>query len=77
MEIIMNAYLENEQLDHDIVGYIDGKAIVIDENGRWYFVEMPEEFISKCDVFFEEDLTPIDVLPFLEQKIILDVMEER
>lgn len=73
----MSTYLENEQLDHDIVGYIDGKAIIIDENGRWFFVEIPEEFVSKSDVFFEDDLTPIDVLPFLEQKFILEVMEER
>ena len=73
----MNAYLENEQLDHDIVGYIDGKAIIVDENGTWYFVAIPEEFVSKGDVFFEDDLTPIDVLPYLEQKFILDVMEER
>lgn len=73
----MSNYLENEQLDHDIAGYIDGKAIIVDENGCWYFIEMPEEFVSKGEVFFEDDLTPIDVLPFLEQKFILDVMEER
>jgi len=67
----------NIQPDHDIVGYVDGNAIILDENGCWYFITIPEQFVSPGEVFLQCDLTPLSALPTLKQQAIFDALEGR
>lgn len=64
-----------EEIENEVVGYVDGKAIIRDDNGRWFFLEMPEEFISLGEQIRTADLTPLEVLPEIKQKLISIEME--
>lgn len=66
----MQAEIENE-----IIGYVDGKAIIRDEDGRWFFLEIPEALVFSGEQIQTVDLTPLEVLPEIEQKQILAEME--
>jgi hypothetical protein len=62
------------QRENEVVGYVSGKAIVKNEDGQWFFIEMPEEFITLREQMFERDLTPLEQLSKDEQKSILKEM---
>lgn len=65
------------QTDNEVVGYINGKAIVVDDIGDYYFVRIPEEFVEHGETFLEAELTPVDALPGEEKiKILKIVMDE-
>lgn len=63
-------------IENEIVGYVGGKAIVRDENGRWFFVVMPEELVTPGEQVMMEDLTSLEILPVEEREYILKEMEE-
>jgi len=60
--------------ENEIVGYVDGKAIVKDDSGRWFFIDIPEAFVTPGEQAFEEDLTPLEMLSPDEQKKIIREM---
>ncbi|KNZ42433.1 hypothetical protein [Acetobacterium bakii] len=64
-------------IENEVIGYMAGKAIVKDEEGRWFFVEIPEEFIIAGEQIFEEDLSPLELLPKMVQSYILKEMGDR
>ena len=64
------------QLDNTIVAYIDGKAIVLGDDGEYYYCEMPEEFVTIGETMFEADLTPVSELPIIKQYSILSQLAE-
>jgi hypothetical protein len=64
-----------EEIENEIIGYVDGKAIIRDEDGRWFFLEIPEVLVLAGEQIQTVDLTPIEVLPEIEQKQILADME--
>lgn len=62
--------MNTQHRENDIVGYVNGKAIVKDDSGRWFFLEIPEEFVSPGEQIFEDDLTPLAILDKEEQNMI-------
>ncbi|AFA47940.1 hypothetical protein [Acetobacterium woodii] len=66
----MQAEIENE-----VIGYVAGKAIIRDEDGRWFFLEIPEALVFPGEQIQSTDLTPLEVLPEIEQKLVLAEME--
>jgi len=62
--------MNTQHRENDIVGYVNGKAIVKDDSGRWFFLEIPEEFVSPGEQIFEDDLTPLTILDKEEQNMI-------
>jgi hypothetical protein len=64
-----------EEIENEVVGYVDGKAIIRDDNGRWFFLEIPEEFVSPGEQIWAADLTQLEILPEIKQKLILVEME--
>lgn len=64
-----------EEIENEIIGYVDGKAIIRDEDGRWFFLEIPEALVLPGEQIQTADLTPLEVLPEIEQKQVLAEME--
>lgn len=64
------------QKDNTIVDYINGKAIAIDEEENILYSEIPKEFVTIGETFFEEDLNPINNLPPAEQFYIITLLEK-
>jgi|LGVE01.1.fsa_nt_gb hypothetical protein len=62
------------QKENEVVGYVSGKAIIKNEDGQWFFIEMPEEFITQREQMFEDDLTPLEQLSLEDQNNILKEM---
>lgn len=58
---------DNIQTDNTIIAYIDGKAIVLGDEGELYYCEMPEDFVTIGETMFEADLTPVSELPIMQQ----------
>lgn len=65
----------NVEIENEVVGYVDGKAIIRDENGRWFFLEIPEEFVSPGEQIQTADLTPLEALSEITRKQVLVEME--
>lgn len=65
------------QKDNSIIAYLNGRAIVQDEDGQIYVCAIPEEFIAIGETVFEEDLTPIAKLPLGERYVILSALAEK
>lgn len=59
------------QSDNIIIGYINGKAIIENEWGNLFYVEIPEEFITIGETAIDEGLTSISELPQQEQEEII------
>lgn len=64
------------QRDNTVVAYIDGKAIVENDDGDLYYCEMPEEFVVLGETMFENDLTPISELSIMQQYNIRSQLAE-
>lgn len=64
------------QKDNSIIAYIDGKAIVKDDDGELYYCEIPEEFITLGETMFAADLTPLSDLTIMEQYSIQSQLSE-
>lgn len=60
------------QMDNEVVGYVNGKAIVLNDQGDYFYVTVPIEFVNDGETFLEQDLTPLNALPDSEQKDILN-----
>lgn len=67
---------EKIQKDNTVVDYINDKAIVIDDEGEIFFVEIPQEFVTLGETILEDDLTPLSTLSFAEQYCILSKLNE-
>lgn len=67
---------EKIQKDNTVVDYINDKAIVIDDEGEIFFVEIPQEFVTLGETILEDDLTPLSTLSFAEQYYILSKLNE-
>lgn len=67
---------EKIQKDNTVVDYINEKAIVIDDEGEIFFVEIPQEFVTLGETMLEDDLTPLSILSFAEQYYILSKLNE-
>jgi hypothetical protein len=55
------------QKDNTIIAYIDGKAIIEDEEGKLYYCDIPEDFVTIGETMFENDLTSLSELSIMEQ----------
>lgn len=64
------------QKDNTIIAYIDGKAIVEDEEGELYYCDIPEGFVTIGETMFENDLTPLSELSIMEQYNIKSQLSE-
>lgn len=64
------------QKDNTIIAYIDGKAIVEDEEGELYYCDIPEDFVTNWRTMFENDLTPLSELSIMEQYNIKSQLSE-
>ena len=64
------------QKDNTIIAYIDGKAIVEDEEGELYYCDIPEDFVTIGETMFENDLTPLSELSIMEQYNIKSQLSE-
>lgn len=64
------------QKDNTILAYIDGKAIVEDEEGELYYCDIPEDFVTIGETMFENDLTPLSELSIMEQYNIKSQLSE-
>ena len=64
------------QKDNPIIAYIDGKAIVEDEEGELYYCDIPEDFVTIGETMFENDLTPLSELSIMEQYNIKSQLSE-
>ncbi len=62
--------LDNLQLNNEVVACINGKAIVLNDNGDLFYAEMPEEFVTIGGFIFSDGLSPLSVLPDPEQRQI-------
>ena len=62
--------------DNTIIAYIDGKAIVEDEEGELYYCDIPEDFVTIGETMFENDLTPLSELSIMEQYNIKSQLSE-
>lgn len=71
----MNTF-EKEQPSIIYIAYINGKAIAEDEQGKRYYVQMPEEYVVFGEVAFAGDVTPLDRLEPEERKEIEDKLRE-
>lgn len=60
-----------------VVGYFQGKAIIRNENGFFFFIECEECHAPEGTVIENEALTSIDNLSEDEKLMILDIFEER
>lgn len=67
---------EKFQKDNTIIAYIDGKAIVEDEEGELYYCDIPEDFVTIGETMFENDLTPLSELSIMEQYNIKSQLSE-
>lgn len=68
--------MNQEQKDNTIIAYIDGKAIVKNDDGELYYCEMPEDFVTIGETMFEADLTPVSELPIMQQYSIQTQLAE-
>ena len=64
-------------IENEVIGYMNGKAIVKNENSEWFYVEVPEEFIIDGEQIADEDLAPLELLPKPVQMGILKEMGDR
>ena len=64
------------QKDNTIIAYIDGKAIVEDEEGELYYCDISEDFVTIGETMFENDLTPLSELSIMEQYNIKSQLSE-
>ena len=64
------------QKDNTIIAYIDGKAIVEDEEGELYYCDIPEDFVTIGETMIENDLTPLSELSIMEQYNIKSQLSE-
>ena len=64
------------QKDNTIIAYIDGKAIVEDEEGELYYCDIPEDFVTIGETMFENELTPLSELSIMEQYNIKSQLSE-
>lgn len=64
--------MENTVKDNYIVGWHNGKAIVIGEDNELYYYEMPEEYAFKGELLDTDELKPLDTLPAEEVIEIMD-----
>lgn len=62
---------ENVQVDNEVVNYLNGKAIIQDDFGELFYLEIDEEFVVLGETVLSEDLRPISELPEEEQAKIL------
>lgn len=62
--------LDSLQLDNEVIAYINGKAIVLNDDGNLFYAEMPEEFVTIGGFIFPDGLSPLSDLPAPEQRII-------
>lgn len=53
-----------------VVGYDNGKVIVKQDDGLFFFIEMPDNILLTGETVHPNDLTPINVLSKEEQKYI-------
>lgn len=67
---------EQIQKDNAVTAYVHGKAIVVDDEGELFFVEIPQEFVTLGETMLEDDLTPLSELSFAEQYYILSKLNE-
>lgn len=56
--------------DNEIVGYYNGKYIIKDEIGEFFFLEAPEGLLDKGEVVSPCDIKSINVLPISEREEI-------
>lgn len=66
---------EKPQANNEVIAYIDGKAIIEDDFGKLYYIEIEEEFVTLGEVAFSSDLTPISELEESMQLNILKVIQ--
>lgn len=59
--------------DNEIIGYHNGKAIVINELGNIFYCEVPENLFNFGETVHPNDLTPISELSVDEQKEIISL----
>lgn len=59
--------------DNEIVGYHNGKAIVINELGNIFYCEVPENLLGFGETVHPDDLTSVDELPAEEQEKIISL----
>lgn len=71
MSEIKQSFINEFQADNTIVDYVNGKAIVSNEWGNLFYVEMPEEHAVIGEVLPTEDLTSINELTEDERKYII------
>lgn len=64
-------------IENEVIGYVNGKAIVKNENDQWFYVEVPEEFIIAGEQIADEDLTSLELLPKQVRVGILKEMGDR
>lgn len=70
--------MKNKQIpDNTIIGWINGKAIVLNDNGDICYVEIPEEFANLGEVIDTSLLLPISNLSNQEQIRIMDHLNNR
>lgn len=62
--------LDSLQPNNEIIAYINGKAIVLNDNGDLFYAEMPEEFVTIGGFIFSGGLSPLSELPSPEQRLI-------
>lgn len=62
------------QTDNEVIGYVNGKAIILDDNGNYFYVVMPEDLVTIGETILEDDLTSLDFLPALEQNEIMNFL---
>lgn len=58
------------QKDNTVVGYLNGKAIIMDEWNSVYYCAVPREFVNVGETVSADDLHPVSELPESEQRKI-------
>lgn len=66
--------MKTQYNENEVIGYIDGMAIIKDDADRWFFIEIPEAFVTSGEQMLEDDLTPLELLNIKEQQKILKEM---
>lgn len=68
---------EIPQVDNEVVLYHDGKAIIQDDFGDFFYQEIPEELVVMGEVTPVHNLTPIDQLTRTEREDIFQRLNLR
>ncbi len=62
--------LDNVQTTNEVIGYVNGKAIILNDDGELLYIRIPEEHVTIGEFMFPDGLNPVSYLTAPEQREI-------